>query len=119
MNRDLPECRDTARLAACISVDDASKLEIPNIFSPNGDGINDYFQVKAQTLRSFNGVILNRWGNIIFEWSNWEEYEAGWNGNMNGGSKAAPGVYFYTITAEGMDGIPYNAHGALHLMRED
>jgi gliding motility-associated-like protein len=118
MNRDLPECRDTARLAACLFVDDESKLEIPNVFSPNGDGINDFYQVKAQTLRTFSGQIMNRWGNVVFEWTNWEDYEAGWDGKIRGGSKAAPGVYFYVITAEGIDGIPYDAHGALHLFSE-
>jgi len=118
MNRDLPECRDTAVLEACIFVDDASKLEIPNIFSPNGDGVNDFFQVKAQTLRTFSGVILNRWGRTVYTWENWQEYEAGWNGVLSGGTKASPGVYYYVITAEGLDGTPYDEHGALHLVRE-
>ncbi len=118
MNRDLPECRDTAYLDACVKVDNASKLEIPNVFSPNGDGINDFFQVKAQTLRTFNGQILNRWGRVLYEWTNWEDFEAGWDGKINGGSKASPGVYFYIIKAEGMDGIPYDEHGALHLFSE-
>jgi gliding motility-associated-like protein len=121
MNRDLPECRDTAKLEACIFVDNASKLEVPNVFSPNGDGINDFFQVKAQTLRTFNGIITNRWGRTVYEWTDWETYEAGWDGTIGGGSKASPGVYFYVITAEGMDECqkkskPYNLHGAFHLM---
>jgi len=118
MNRDLPECRDTAELEACIFVDDASKLEIPNIFSPNGDGVNDFYQVKAQTLRTFSGVIMNRWGRPVYSWENWEEYEAGWDGKLSGGTLASPGVYYYVIKAEGLDGTPYNEHGALHLMRE-
>jgi gliding motility-associated-like protein len=118
MNRDLPECRDTAKLEACIFVDNASKLEVPNVFSPNGDGINDFFQVKAQTLRTFNGVITNRWGRTVFEWTDWETYESGWDGTIGGGSKASPGVYFYIIIAEGMDGTPYEAKGAFHLMSE-
>jgi len=118
MNRDLPECRDTAYLDACIFVDEASKIEVPNIFSPNGDGINDYFQVKAQTLRSFNGVILNRWGNEVFSWTNWQDYEAGWNGTINGKSIASSGVYYYIINAEGLDGIIYNEHGSFHLVKE-
>lgn len=116
MNRDLPECRDTAYLDACIFVDNSSKLEIPNIFSPNGDGVNDYFQVKAQTLRTFSGIILNRWGRTIFEWTDWTEYTSGWDGKINGKSNASPGVYYYIIKAEGLDGTPYDEHGAFHLM---
>ena len=118
MNRDLPECRDTARLKNCILVEQKSEIEVPNIFSPNGDGINDFFQVKAQTLKEFKGVITNRWGRKVYEWTDWETYEAGWDGNINGGSKAAPGVYFYSITATGFDGNVYEMEGAFHLMRE-
>jgi len=118
MNRDLPECRDTARFAECIPVDDHSEIEVPNIFSPNGDGVNDFFQVKAQTLKEFHGVITNRWGRKVFEWTDWETYEAGWDGNINGGSKAAPGVYYYSIKATDFTGNIYEKQGILHLMRE-
>jgi len=118
MNRDLPECRDTAYLETCVFVDDMSKLEVPNIFSPNGDGINDFFQVKAQTLRTFSGAIVNRWGRTVYEWENWQDYEAGWDGTLSGGTKASSGVYYYIIKAEGIDGNPHDIEGALHLMRE-
>jgi len=118
MNRDLLECRDTAYLETCVFIDDMSKLEIPNIFSPNADGINDFFQVKAQTLRTFSGIIVNRWGRTVYEWENWRDYEAGWDGTLDGGTKASPGVYYYIIKAEGIDGTPYDSQGVLHLMRE-
>lgn len=118
MNRDLPECRDTAYLDACIPVDNASKLEIPNIFSPNGDGYNDFFQVKAQTLNTFSGHIVNRWGRTVFTWENWQDYEAGWDGKLNGGTDASPGIYYYIIKAVGTDEVEYDEQGALHLMRE-
>jgi len=118
MNRDLPECRDTARLSACIQVDDESMIEVPNIFSPNGDGINDFFQVKARTLKTFTGQIVNRYGKVVYTWENWQDYEAGWDGNLEGGSKAAPGVYYYIIKASGWDDKEYNLQGVLHLMRD-
>jgi len=118
MNRDLPECRDTAYLETCVFVDDMSKLEVPNIFSPNGDGVNDFFQVKAQTLRTFSGTILNRWGRTVYTWENWQDYEAGWDGTLSGGTKASPGVYYYIIKAEGVDGAVHDTEGVLHLMRE-
>ncbi len=118
MNRDLPECRDTAILETCIPVDNASKIEVPNIFSPNGDGYNDFFQVKAQTLKTFQGTIVNRWGRSVYTWENWEDYEGGWNGKLNGGTKAASGVYYFIIKAEGMNGALYDMQGPLHLMSE-
>ncbi len=118
MNRDLMECRDTAYLETCIPVDNASKLEVPNIFSPNGDGYNDFFQVKAQTLRTFSGIIVNRYGRTVYEWENWQDYEAGWDGKLSGGTKATPGVYYFIIKAVGMDDQEHNIQGPLHLMRD-
>ena len=49
-----------------------SKLEIPNAFSPNGDGQNDVFKVKEghQSIVSFHGYIFNRWGKKIYDWKN-------------------------------------------------
>jgi len=117
MNRDLPECRDTAFLDKCIFVDKASMLEIPNIFSPNDDGVNDYFQVHAQTLKSFNGKIINRYGRLVYEWTDWETMEAGWDGRLNGSTKATPGVYYVIIDAVGYDGNEYHEQKALHLVR--
>ncbi|MDD2385680.1 MAG: gliding motility-associated C-terminal domain-containing protein [Bacteroidales bacterium] len=118
MNRDLVECRDTAYLEACIPIDNSSKLEVPNIFSPNADGYNDFFQVKAQTLRTFSGIIVNRYGRTVYEWENWQDYEAGWDGTLSGGTKASPGVYYFIIKAVGMDDQEHDIQGPLHLMRD-
>jgi len=115
MNRDLQECRDTAYLDFCINVDKQSEIEVPNAFSPNGDGINDFFQVKAQTLSEYQGYVVNRWGNVIYEWTNWQDEEAGWDGKLSGGIKASTGVYFYIIKAKGMDDEEYNLYGSFHL----
>jgi len=117
MNRDLPVCRDTAFLETCIPVDNASEIEVPNIFSPNGDGINDFFQVKGQTLRTFSGIIVNRWGRTVYEWENWQDYEAGWDGKLSGGTEASSGVYYFIITAVGMDDQEYEIQGPLHLVK--
>ena len=116
MNRDIQACRDTA-YADLICVDEKSSLEVPNIFSPNGDGINDYFQVKAQTLKNFDGKILNRYGRVVFQWTDWENEDAGWDGRLNGSTKATPGVYYYIIVAEGEDGKDHSTEGTLHLVR--
>jgi gliding motility-associated-like protein len=99
-------------------VDAASSLDIPNVFTPNGDGVNDYFQVKAVSMETFNGVILDRWGRKIFEWTNCKEETAGWDGT-NGSSKAAPGVYFYIIKAVGKDEVTYDESGTLYLFRDN
>lgn len=91
-----------------------SMLEIPNTFTPNGDGVNDEFRVVYRSLRKFNMLIYNRWGRKVFESSNPAE---GWDGTV-GGSMGAPGVYFYYIEAEGYQpNEKYRRQGPIHLIR--
>ncbi len=83
---------------------DSSLLEIPNVFTPNGDGFNDYFQVSALSLKTFKGVIFNRWGRVLFEWDDPKTLESGWDGlDRNSGKEAPVGTYYYVITATGYD----------------
>jgi len=87
---------------------DSSLLEIPNIFTPNEDGANDYFQVKGLSLKTFHGVIFNRWGRPVFEWTDPKTLESGWNGKyMNTGSNCPDGTYYYVIKATGYDKDKY------------
>jgi gliding motility-associated-like protein len=87
---------------------DSSLLEIPNVFTPNADGANDYFQVKALSLKSFSGKIMNRWGRVVYEWTDPKTPEKGWNGrNMNDGQPSPSGTYYYIISAVGYDDKVY------------
>lgn len=59
-------------------------MNVPSVFTPNGDGLNDYFfprQFLAKGLTSFRMEIYNRWGQLIFETTNLEE--SGWDGRLN------------------------------------
>ncbi len=93
-----------------------SSLEVPNVFTPDNDDINYYFQVKAVSLRTFEGYIYNRWGELVYEWSNWQDLEAGWDGTLDRGTKATPDQYLYTIKAEGLDGQSYFVKGIINLL---
>lgn len=70
------------------------KLEVPNVFTPNGDGINDYFEIKnLDSYVSNELVIYNRWGKKVYEASN---YRNQWDGNsLNNG------VYYYVLKCVG------------------
>ncbi len=93
--------------------DCASSLEVPNVFTPNSDGLNDVFVVQANNLVSFSGIIINRWGRQVFAWNNYLE---GWNGKLDGkGNEVSSGVYFYLIKAIGEDGQVFNLQGELYL----
>lgn len=97
------QCTYTLQIDQTIRVD-SSLLEIPNVFTPNEDGLNDFFQVKAVSLQSFHGQIFNRWGRLVYEWTDWKDPESGWNGkNLGSGGDAPPGTYFYVIRAVGWD----------------
>jgi gliding motility-associated-like protein len=90
-----------------------SGLQVPDIFTPNGDGVNDEFRVAYKSLKSFNGVIYSRWGRKVFQWT---DPAKGWDGNING-RPAAEGGYFYVISAEGTDGQKYYKKGDITLLR--
>lgn len=107
-------CRDTTK-AYYVNVVE-SMVDVPNVFTPNGDGKNDIFMVRALSVEDFHGVILNRWGRKIYEWS---DPMGGWDGRI-GGKYASPGTYYYVITARGREknNPPrYVKKGALMLIR--
>ncbi len=106
-------CSDTA--SAIIEVTEVSVLVIPNVFTPNGDGNNDYFKpVLAEGLSKFNMVIYDRWGLKMSEVTN---ESLGWDGNAKNGSDAPDGTYYYIVTADGADGKKYEFTGYVSLIR--
>ena len=76
-----------------------SYLRVPNVFTPNGDGKNDEFRVAYRSLREFHCWVYNRWGKLVYQWS---DPAKGWDGTING-RPAAEGAYFYVIRAIGTD----------------
>lgn len=70
---------------------------IPNVFTPNGDGINDWFEVLANGLDFFPQIIIyNRWGTIVYKIENVSQIV--WDGRTFDGALVSPGTYFYVIT---------------------
>jgi gliding motility-associated-like protein len=84
-------------------------FEFPNVFTPNSDGINDFFEIENLP-ENTEVIILNRWGNVVFSSSN---YQNNWDGKDTSGKELADGVYTYKFTTEkGATG-----HGFVHLVR--
>jgi gliding motility-associated-like protein len=116
-------CIDSLRLEQNIVVD-PSELGIPNVFTPNGDGINDIFIVESKSLRNLSVEIFSRSGMKVYsfygEGATLKDWK-GWDGNVNYSSiKASPGVYFYIIKAYGWDDILWSGkeyRGFLYLYR--
>ena len=80
----------------------SSQLVVPNVFTPNGDGINDEFRVMYRSLAEFHCWIYNRWGKLVYEW---DDPSKGWDGTING-RPASAGAYYYIIRARGTDADP-------------
>lgn len=72
-------------------------LEVPNVFSPNGDNINDAFFFSTECNVPIEAKIMNRWGNVVFEAT---DSNQSWDGKGQNGEKIAEGTYFYTCTVK-------------------
>ena len=68
---------------------------IPNIFTPNGDGINDLLKIlSVDDSEEYSMTIFNRWGNKVFETIDATVF---WDGKDKSGSEVSDGVYFFEI----------------------
>jgi gliding motility-associated-like protein len=107
-------CADT--VIKVIRIDIPSKLEVPNVFTPNGDNSNDIFFLKTANLSEITALIYDRWGNKIYELTT-NKGNIAWDGKTQTGNEAPDGTYFYIITAKGKDGQEYNTKGSVSLYR--
>lgn len=105
-------CIDTAFVN--VIYEDGSKLVMPNIFTPNGDGINDIFTAIANGIKTFHADVYDRWGIKIYHW---DTPQGGWDGKSGSGITASEGTYFYIIKASAFDGKEYAFHGAFQLAK--
>ena len=101
-------CVDTFRLEEEIFVV-PSQLDIPNVFTPNGDGNNDVFVFKHQSLEKCKVSIMDRNGVVVYRRKIDDIYAwEGWDGNMHNSNRRAPeGQYIYVVEAIGYDGVEY------------
>lgn len=68
------------------------EFHIPNVFTPNGDGVNDYFKVFGKKIKIKELKIFNRWGDLMYKSDN-----SAWDGRTLGGKSASEGTYYYQI----------------------
>lgn len=105
-------CQIGRPLATVQDIDNAN-FSIQNVFTPNGDGVNDVFRPLTQ-VESYTLQIYTRWGELIHETNNPQN---GWNGNLTNGNTAAVGVYYYQLNALTTDGKKVHRTGSLTLLR--
>lgn len=101
-----------------------SMLQIPNVFTPNDDGINDYFIPDKKSLKFLNLQIFAKSGHRVYHYEgdgddlqSWQ----GWDGKINNSERrAVPGAYYYVLRAVGYDDVEYigrEYRGTVYLYR--
>jgi gliding motility-associated-like protein len=89
-------------------------INIPNVFTPNNDGYNDYFEIQTSGIENYSLQIFNRWGMIIFE-SN--SNGISWDGYNQAGVQCPDGTYYYVLRATAYSGKDFNRAGFVMLLR--
>ena len=100
-----------------VVVDIASEIELPNIFTPNNDGVNDFFTIAFKGLQTLEVTITNRWGLRVYHYNPSDlNRQLLWDGTYNG--NALPdGIYFIEVQAKGWDGTLHSRKSTLTLIR--
>jgi gliding motility-associated-like protein len=101
-------CNDTSFINI-----DVEGYDIYNVFTPNGDGINDTYQFSDEMLLSLNVSIYNRWGQQVYEIN---DVNGVWDGRGYNGELLPDGVYFFVMEAVGELGISHVEEGTITLI---
>ncbi len=110
INDTLLQCSDT--LNQIIFVSDS--LEIPNVFTPNNDGINDLFTIRAEENSIISIWIYNRWGNLIYKDT---APIIIWDGKTASGMEINEDIYYYIVQVKENNTIIEEEQGFFHLYR--
>jgi gliding motility-associated-like protein len=93
-------------------VSPVTKLHLPNVFTPNGDGDNDFLFVKNEGLTDFNMIVLDLNNKVIYQ-TNDPDFQ--WNGLDLFGEQVKEGRYVYYITAVDANRQPVNQYSSLFI----
>jgi len=97
-------------------VENCPVFELPNAFTPNGDGQNDLFKpYRSRFIETINFTAYNRWGQVVYST---HDPDINWNGENEQGKDLSDGVYYYTCEAfESQNGNPISLSGYIELIR--
>ncbi|MEM6261078.1 MAG: gliding motility-associated C-terminal domain-containing protein [Bacteroidota bacterium] len=107
-------CRDSMAANVCV-LPGPSGVEVPTAFSPNGDGVNDFFEVKSSGVVTFNLRIFDRWGRIIFQAN---DPNASWDGTFQG-RRVPEGAYVVYIRGSIREENEFTNHSPVKFMKRE
>jgi gliding motility-associated-like protein len=104
-------CTDSYELSIAVNGD----FQLPNVITTDNDGINDVFSYQYDIFKSFDIVIVNRWGNTISQKTS-ETGTIFWDGKTNNGEPVVDGVYFYLFEGTLFNGTKLKKDGFIHVV---
>ena len=111
-------CHDT--LKNCVEVVSIIEpiVNIPNVFTPNGDKINDTFTITFNGVKNVTLTVYNRWGLSLYSSANSQPNNLSWDGTTTAGVNATTGTYFYVLTYSDLNDKQTQKKGFISLFRE-
>lgn len=107
-------CAAYASISLQIAPDRNYGFFVPNTFTPNGDGLNDVFKAHGFGITTVKGIIVNRWGEIIYEIG---DLAHAWDGRMSLDEWAPNGVYTYRFEVQNKAFETFTFMGQINLIR--
>jgi gliding motility-associated-like protein len=104
----------TAQAEVVIMVYGEPMVEVPNVFTPNGDGQNDVLQLTVRGIQRVHLALYNRWGQEVYKI---ERTHQVWDGRTMAGEPAPEGTYYYLLEAEAINGDSFRTHGHVTILR--
>jgi gliding motility-associated-like protein len=105
-------CKDSTN--KCLDIHCISHMHIPNVFSPNGDDVNEVFKFENECIQSLNCVIYDRWGLLVYEW---DTVNGGWDGHTFAGIAVSEGIYFFILNYVDSNNKEIKKTGYISLVR--
>lgn len=97
----------------CLEVINGLNVVVPNIFTPNGDNINDAFSIRTEGISDLSCDIYDRWGVKLYSWTGLTGY---WDGT-NQGKKCPDGTYYYMVHTTSVKGVEKTYTGFVQLLK--
>jgi len=110
----IPQVENTHESIPLPEKDKELEVVLSNVFTPNGDGTNDYLSIQSEGLQDFSVVILNQANKIVYQST---DSKFSWDGKLASGDDAPAGNYIYFVTAKSVTGKSIQQSSSLFIQR--